>query len=862
MAGDAVIDPLFDPEVVEDPHSYYAQLRDLDPVHELPGTGTFLVSTPTNNAVSVTNPTVFTPVNIGLGGGTVRLANALTGNTQTFGALTFTASGALDFGTGNTNVLEFNSLTGVPANSVGVARWSGLTYLLSATADSGLVTQDRLNFVANPGFPVNTVLPAFTFTNDAGVFIGNGLQVTNGAKFEIVPVASNAAYWSGNVLNNQWNAGTATNTNWWTTAAGSVVATIPGIGTDVFMTANLPTTFFATTELRQNFEVNSVTFTGAGTANTAGSIVASGTGGPFSLQLDAAGGQGITVQANSGANTISANVVLGANQTWSNNNGLGNLFTVSGTVTGAGKNLTVDGTDNTTISGAIGTTTGSVTKNTAASTLSLTTVNTYTGATTVNAGTVSVGAAGSLATTAVTVAAGANFSAANVANDTAMATTAAVINDGTMSLVANQTIATFNGAATGLLTEASGKTLTVSGGGTYAGAVNGAGANFAVTGGTQNLDGVNGYAGSTTVSAGTLNVGAAGSLATTAVSVTAGATFAAANPVDNTAMATTAAVTNNGTMSLAANQTIATLNGTTGAATLTPAATKTLTVSGGGTYAGAVNGAGANLAVTGSTLTMAGASGYTGTTTVGNVGGVPVANLTVTGSLSGTTAVQVNTGGTLLLNSATSASNIVGGGTVTGDVGFQTISGSYAGAASHSSDGGTLAVATGASTQHTFSSMTLTQSSILDFSSGGLNNNTNINLFFGSLNGGTGFQGGVQTGTAADLFTGAKTLTINNWTGAGYGLGTVTDSTNFGNGSDRLIFNTDPGFIFGTLITGINFTGFGAGAIEVAFGSQFEIVPVPEPATTALIGSIALCALIGYRERRRFAGIRSRMARK
>jgi cytochrome P450 len=40
----AVIDPLFDPEVVEDPHEYYAQLRTMDPVHELPGTNTFLVT--------------------------------------------------------------------------------------------------------------------------------------------------------------------------------------------------------------------------------------------------------------------------------------------------------------------------------------------------------------------------------------------------------------------------------------------------------------------------------------------------------------------------------------------------------------------------------------------------------------------------------------------------------------------------------------------------------------------------------------------------------------------------------------------------------------------------------------------------
>jgi cytochrome P450 len=39
-----IIDPLFDPDVVEDPHGYYAQLRTMDPVHELPGTSTFLVT--------------------------------------------------------------------------------------------------------------------------------------------------------------------------------------------------------------------------------------------------------------------------------------------------------------------------------------------------------------------------------------------------------------------------------------------------------------------------------------------------------------------------------------------------------------------------------------------------------------------------------------------------------------------------------------------------------------------------------------------------------------------------------------------------------------------------------------------------
>lgn len=39
-----VADPLFDPSVVEEPHTYFAHLREQDPVHYLEGTDTFLVS--------------------------------------------------------------------------------------------------------------------------------------------------------------------------------------------------------------------------------------------------------------------------------------------------------------------------------------------------------------------------------------------------------------------------------------------------------------------------------------------------------------------------------------------------------------------------------------------------------------------------------------------------------------------------------------------------------------------------------------------------------------------------------------------------------------------------------------------------
>jgi hypothetical protein len=147
-------------------------------------------------------------------------------------------------------------------------------------------------------------------------------------------------------------------------------------------------------------------------------------------------------------------------------------------------------------------------------------------------------------------------------------------------------------------------------------------------------------------------------------------------------------------------------------------------------------------------------------------------------------------------------------------------------------------------TNQTFGSLTLTGTSILDFGTGSAGNT----MTFSSLS-----------------FTGTK-LNVYNWSGSAYGAG-VADTGTFADTQDRLLFNADT-IYSGTEDSRIEFfsdsgiTSLGFGQ-EVAFGSQFELVPitaVPEPATTALIGSIALCALIGYRERRRFTGLGKRIA--
>jgi autotransporter-associated beta strand protein len=308
--------------------------------------------------------------------------------------------------------------------------------------------------------------------------------------------------------------------------------------------------------------------------------------------------------------------------------------------------------------------------------------------------------------------------------------------------------------------------------------------------GTLSLDAANTYTGTTAINNGTLIANVLGALPLTprsAVSFTGGG-----NPA----------------LSLGANQVAASLTSvgaTTGTVTL---GSNTLTVgagSGSTTFEGSIGGAGNLIKDDASTQVLSGNNGYTGTTTVSN------GTLEVQGSLSGTTAVTVNTGGTLLMNSA--ASNIVN---TTATVAMA---------------GGTLAFGNAANQTQNLGAMTLTANSILDFGAGGGNDKFH-------------FAGFVNT---------AGTLAITNWLGNDAG---GTDGAH-----DRLVFTglfTD--FTSSFSQSQISFNGSSGYAAINFGGTSYEIVPVPEPATTALIGSIALCALVGYRERRRFTGLGKRIA--
>ncbi len=150
----------------------------------------------------------------------------------------------------------------------------------------------------------------------------------------------------------------------------------------------------------------------------------------------------------SGNNTWTGAVTLGSASRINSDAG---TLTLAGAIGGDTQNLTVGGAGNTSISGVIGTTTGSLTKD-GAGTLTLSGANTYTGATNINKGTLTVGATNALSSsTDVTVASGATLNLNNYSDTVGSLAGDGVITlgSGTLTVGANNASTTFSGSFTG-----------------------------------------------------------------------------------------------------------------------------------------------------------------------------------------------------------------------------------------------------------------------------------------------------------------------------------------------------------------------------------------------------------------------------
>ncbi|UVE19151.1 autotransporter-associated beta strand repeat-containing protein [Pseudomonas sp. LS44] len=366
--------------------------------------------------------------------------------------------------------------------------------------------------------------------------------------------------------------------------------------------------------------------------------------GAEALTLNGTGiGNGGALHSVSGNNSYAGAVTLAGNSRINSDAG---LLTLNGaTISGATRSLTVGGAGDTTINNVIATTTGGLTKD-GSGTLILNGANTYSGATTINAGTLQLGTGNNRLSTATAV------TIANVAG-------------ATLNLNGfNQQVASLaGGGSTGGAVALGSGTLTInkaSGSSSFAGTIGGTGGLTKTGVGTQILSGTNTYGGATTVSAGILNIQNSNALGTTsgATTVASGAELqlqgniavgAEALTLNGTGIGNRGALHNvsgnnsyAGAVTLGSNSRmnsdagLLTLNGDTVSGT-----TQTLTVGGAGNTllnnSIATTSGGLTKDGTGK-LTLTGASTYGGVTTV-SAGALNIQNSLALGSTSGATTV-------------------------------------------------------------------------------------------------------------------------------------------------------------------------------------------------------------------------------
>jgi autotransporter-associated beta strand protein len=407
---------------------------------------------------------IFSMVDAAIGTTTINSVGAGVGTVLTLGGTAATpASLSLELGSTGADQLIVNngtvSFAGTPQENITLTA-------LGATAP-GTLTGIPLLSVPNGtltlgNFSLQTQALSFGANNYvATLVLGAG---NTQLQLNLQQVVTTPFYWTGGTSNSWATASNFADSNTGLTPQGGV----PLAANNVFETADNAAGNF--TQVVGTTSINSLSFTGTGTPAATNSVtLGSGTltlnaGVAFTDSVNSVNypvGTGLVVQSGSAAHTISANVTLGASQTWEIDNLPAAPLTVSGNVTGSGKTLTKTGNGKLILSG---------------------TANSYAG-TVISAGTVVSGATNALsAGSALTVAGsgstfdlgGFNQSLGTIA-DGGVATGTVTSSSGTPTLtVNNSTPNTFSGTISGPLTLAATGTssLTLSGANTYSGPTN------------------------------------------------------------------------------------------------------------------------------------------------------------------------------------------------------------------------------------------------------------------------------------------------------------------------------------------------------------------------------------------------------
>jgi autotransporter-associated beta strand protein len=710
--------------------------------------------------------------------GTNQLTTGGAHNTDlTFGNVTLTGNATF-----NTSVAGNDLLVGVVAGAAGSLTKTGAanmtltgaaTYGGATTVTAGTLYTNGTNYLpTTTALTVNGTLNTNGNNQTIGSLTGAG-TITMGAGNLTVGDATTVAAYTGTIG---------------TTGAGAFIK--QGTGSLTLGGASANT-------IAGNFSVNDGTVVLAKTA----AVSATGSG---NLTIgDGAGAANSAVvqltqnyqQIDGGSTAVTINAdgrldLNGNSQTIGSLAGSGSVNLGAGTLTTGGSNA------NTSYTGQIGGTSGSLTK-TGTGTFTLSGNNNFTGAANVNQGIVQVNSTNALGT-----------GAATVANTAAIELQGTSVTLGNSSLNINGTGPGGNGAvrnisgnnyinspitlggastinvSTGNLYLAggvatNGNTLTTTGTGTgnaiATGAITGTGGVNKTGIGTLVLSNTgNTYSGTTAITAGSVQIGAnnAGP-ASSAVTVSTGATL----DVNNYA-ATVGSLAGSGTVTL-------------GSGTLTAGGNNSSTG-----FSGAIGGAGGGLTKAGSgTLTLTGVNTYTGATTI-NAGTLTIG---AGGALSTSSAIAINNSGSTLSvvpNNTALGGIAFNGGTLTTAAGTTTSTG---GTMTAQAGGGTLAIGSGGTLNLTGA---MAGTGTLTVSSGALTISDPV-TFGGNIIVSSGATLNLASLASGSTFSGTITLnggTLNLGTGTGAGTYNITNLT----------------------VTGTSTIDFGSGAVTLNYRHLYQ----------------------------------------